>query len=74
MCKILDKEEKFIFDVTCLNAFECQKNDLSTWNHWPNWEEAFEVICDVSGITLGVVLGQKIATRCSILFTMLVSP
>ena len=25
----------------------------------PNWSESIEVMCDPSGVTLGVVLGQR---------------
>ncbi|WMV30746.1 hypothetical protein MTR67_024131 [Solanum verrucosum] len=37
----------------------------------PNWNQPFEITCDASDTTVGVVLGQK-RTKFSDLFTMLV--
>ncbi|XP_049369932.1 uncharacterized protein LOC125834821 [Solanum verrucosum] len=58
---LLEKEVKFVFDETCLKAFECLKEKLISA---PviiglDWAEPFEVMCDTSGTALGVVLGQK---------------
>lgn len=57
MCKLLEKESKFYFDEACLIAFEKLKKKLV----YPpiiialDWGEPFEVICDASGVALGVV-------------------
>ncbi|XP_049399842.1 uncharacterized protein LOC125863914 [Solanum stenotomum] len=61
MCKLLEKEVKFLFDKACLRAFECLKEKLisALVIIGPDWAEPFEVMCDASGIALGVLLGQK---------------
>jgi len=61
MCKLLEKEVKFVFDEICLKVFECLKEKLISAPViiGPDWAEPFEVMCDASGTALGVVLGQK---------------
>lgn len=61
LCKLLEKEMKFVFDEACLRAFECLKEKLilALIIIVLDWSKLFEVICDASGIALGVVLGQK---------------
>ncbi|XP_049356741.1 uncharacterized protein LOC125821367 [Solanum verrucosum] len=61
MCKLLEKEVKFVFDEACLRAFKCLKNKLISTPViiGPDWAEPFEVMCDASGIALGFMLGQK---------------
>ncbi|XP_019263252.1 PREDICTED: uncharacterized protein LOC109241000 [Nicotiana attenuata] len=61
MCKLLEKDAKFIFDEMCLKAFEELKEKLTTTpiivTH--DWSLPFELMCDASGITIGAVLGQR---------------
>ncbi|KAH0743140.1 hypothetical protein KY290_031133 [Solanum tuberosum] len=61
MCKLLEKEVKFLFDEACLRSFECLKEKLISASViiGPDWAEPFEVMCDANGTSLGVVLGQK---------------
>lgn len=61
LCKLLEKEIKFTFDEACMETFECLKEKLISIPTIIalDWSELFEVICDVNGVTLGVVLGQK---------------
>ena len=61
LCKLLEKECKFHFDESCLRAFGELKIKLvsapiiiST-----DWSKPFEVMCDASGVALGVVLGKR---------------
>ena len=61
LCKLLEKECKFYFDESCLKSFGELKEKLVSA---PiiislDWNSPFEVMCDASGVTLGVVLGQK---------------
>jgi len=61
LCKLLEKELKFHFDDNCMVAFKCLKDTLIST---PiiislDWSEPFEVMCDASGMALGVVLGQE---------------
>ena len=61
MCKLLEKEVKFIFDEAYLRAFECLKEKpiSSPVIIGPDWAEPFEVMYGASSTALGVVLGQK---------------
>ncbi|XP_015163825.1 uncharacterized protein [Solanum tuberosum] len=61
LCKLLEKEVKFHFNDVCIALFQCLKEKLISTPIIiiPNWSESFELMCDVSGMALGVVLGQK---------------
>ena len=61
LCKLLEKECKFYFDDACLRAFGELKEKLVTAPIIisPDWGQPFEVMCDASGVALGVVLGQR---------------
>ena len=60
LCKLLEKEYKFYFDESCLNAFGELKEKLvyAPIIISPDWSKPFEVICDVSRVSLCLVLGQ----------------
>ena len=57
LCKLLEKDCKFYFDESCLKAFGELKEKLvsSPIIISPDWKSRFEVICDASGVALGVV-------------------
>ncbi|WMV51312.1 hypothetical protein MTR67_044697 [Solanum verrucosum] len=60
LCKLSEKEAKFYFDDASMAAFQCLEEKLVST---PiiislNWSESFEVMCDASGMALGVVLGS----------------
>ena len=61
LCKLLEKDCKFYFDESCLKAFgELKEKFVST----PiiisqDWNSPFEVMCDASGVALGVVFSQR---------------
>ncbi|WMV25053.1 hypothetical protein MTR67_018438 [Solanum verrucosum] len=61
LCKLLEKEYKFNFDDTCLRAFGELKEKLVSAPIIisPDRGQPFEVMCDASGVELGVVLGQR---------------
>ncbi|XP_049352591.1 uncharacterized protein LOC125817043 [Solanum verrucosum] len=61
LCKLLEKEVKFHFNHACTTAFQCLKEKLLSTPIiiYPNWSESFELMCDASGMGLGIVLGQK---------------
>ncbi|XP_060170690.1 uncharacterized protein LOC132601630 [Lycium barbarum] len=61
MCKLLEKEAKFELDENCCKAFDELKERLTTTPIIvsPDWSLPFELICDVSGFAIGVVLGQR---------------
>ena len=72
LCKLLEKDYKFCFDESCLKAFGELKEKLVSAPIIisPDRNSPLEVMCDASGVALGVVLGQKSFTP----FTMLVKP
>ena len=56
LCKLLEKEVIFYFNEACVASIECLKEKLVSI---PiiislNWTESFEVMCDASGMVLGV--------------------
>ncbi|XP_060177803.1 uncharacterized protein LOC132607738 [Lycium barbarum] len=61
LCKLLEKESKFVFDDACLKAFEALKERLTSAPIIiaPDWSQPFELMCDASGFAMGAVLGQK---------------
>ncbi|KAF3640049.1 putative serine/threonine-protein phosphatase 7 long form -like protein [Capsicum annuum] len=72
MCKLLEKEAKFVFGVDCHEAFKNFKKKLveAPILIAPDWELPFELMCDASDIVVGEVLGQikkKIFDRSTML-------
>ncbi|XP_060210188.1 uncharacterized protein LOC132637057 [Lycium barbarum] len=61
LCKLLEKESKFVFDDSCLKAFKVLKERLTSAPIIiaPDWSQPFELMCDASGFAMGAVLGQK---------------
>ncbi|XP_019233317.1 PREDICTED: uncharacterized protein LOC109213929 [Nicotiana attenuata] len=61
MCKLLEKDAKFIFDEKCLKAFEELKEKLTTTPIivTPDWSLPFQLMCDARGVAIGSVLGQR---------------
>ena len=59
--KLLEKDAKFVWDENCQKSFEELKAYLTTAPivRAPNWKLPFEVMCDVSDLAIGAVLGQK---------------
>ncbi|XP_070006755.1 uncharacterized protein [Nicotiana sylvestris] len=60
MCKLLEKDAKILFDEKYLKAFEELKQKLTTAPIIviPDWSLPFELMCDASGVAIGVVLSQ----------------
>lgn len=59
--KLFEKDVKFYFDDTYLQAFVTLKAKLifALMVVSLDWSAIFEVMCDANGIVVGVVLGQK---------------
>ena len=57
---MLEKYCKFYFDESYLKAFGELKEKLVSAPVIisPDWNSPFEVMCDASGVALGVVLGK----------------
>nr|XP_016493968.1 PREDICTED: uncharacterized protein LOC107813241 [Nicotiana tabacum] len=62
LCKLLEKDAKYVFDEKCMEAFELLKQKLTTTPiiTAPNWSLPFELMCDASDVAVGAVLGQRI--------------
>lgn len=58
---LLRKDQLFTFDKDYMVAFETLKSKLVSVPIVvdPNWYLPFQIICDASGIVVGVVLGQR---------------
>ncbi|XP_059277532.1 uncharacterized protein LOC132031565 [Lycium ferocissimum] len=59
MCKLLEKEAKFVFDEKYRKEFDELKERLTSAPIIvsPDWSLPFELMCDSSGFAIGVVLG-----------------
>ncbi|XP_059306518.1 uncharacterized protein LOC132057960 [Lycium ferocissimum] len=59
LCKLLEKESKFVFDDACLKAFEGLKERLTSAPTIiaSDWSQPFELMCDANGYDMGAVLG-----------------
>ena len=73
LCNLLAKDVPFVFDDSCLVAFEKLKQLLTSLSIIlpPNWNLLFELMCDASDYAVGAVLGQRVI-EFPMLFTMLV--
>ncbi|RDX75982.1 hypothetical protein CR513_44064, partial [Mucuna pruriens] len=61
LSKLLQKDVEFKFDQPCIEAFQELKNRLTSAPilQARNCDLSFELMCDASNSTLGVVLGQR---------------
>ncbi|GJS39547.1 reverse transcriptase domain-containing protein [Tanacetum coccineum] len=62
MTHLLEKNTPFIFSEDCILAFQTLKKKLTEAPILiaPNWDQPFEIMCDVSDYAIGAVLGQRI--------------
>ncbi|KAH9791563.1 hypothetical protein KPL71_003800 [Citrus sinensis] len=62
LCNLLAKDVPFIFNDSCLMAFEKLKQLLTSSPiiQAPNWSLPFELMCDASDYAVGAVLGQRV--------------
>nr|GEZ83728.1 reverse transcriptase domain-containing protein [Tanacetum cinerariifolium] len=61
MTHLLEKETPFVFSKDCIDAFETLKKKLTEAPILVilNWNLHFELMCDVSDLAIGAVLGQQ---------------
>ena len=61
LCRLLEKDARFDFDELCKAAFDEIKSRLVTTPIMVtlDWNKEFEIMCDASDYTMGVVLGQR---------------
>ena len=59
--KLLEKDAKFSWDGDGQKSFEELRSHFTTAPivRVPNWQLPFEVMCDVSDLDIGAVLGQR---------------
>ncbi|KAH9781914.1 hypothetical protein KPL71_008676 [Citrus sinensis] len=62
LCNLLAKDVSFVFNDSCLVAFEKLKQLLTSSPiiQPPNWSLPFELMCDASDYAVGAVLGQRV--------------
>ncbi|GKD03994.1 reverse transcriptase domain-containing protein, partial [Tanacetum coccineum] len=62
MTRLLEKNTPFIFSEECIQAFQTLKKKLTEASILiaPDWDQPFELMCDVSDYAIGAVLGQRI--------------
>ncbi|GJU16504.1 reverse transcriptase domain-containing protein [Tanacetum coccineum] len=62
MTHLLEKNTHFIFSKECIQAFQTLKKKLTEAPILiaPDWDQPFELMCDVSDYAIGAVLGQRI--------------
>nr|GFA27722.1 reverse transcriptase domain-containing protein [Tanacetum cinerariifolium] len=62
MTNLLEKNSPFIFSNEYIQAFRTLKEKLTEASILigPNWDQAFELICDSSDYAVGAVLGQRV--------------
>ena len=61
LCRLLEKDTKFNFDVAYQSSFEEIKSRLveALIMAKPDWNNEFEIMCDAIDYAMGVVMGQK---------------
>ena len=61
LCRLLEKDAKFVFDESCRSAFEEIKSILVSAPIilTPDWSNEFEIMCDGSDYAMRAVLGQR---------------
>ncbi|XP_043717572.1 uncharacterized protein LOC122665485 [Telopea speciosissima] len=70
LCNLLAKDAPFIFDEKCLTAFHILRTVLSEAPiiRSPDWSLPFEIMCDASDYAMGVVLGQRVDGKPSVIY------
>ncbi|GJR37516.1 reverse transcriptase domain-containing protein [Tanacetum coccineum] len=61
MTRLLEKDTPFFFSKECIEAFQTLKKKLTEAPILvtPDWDLAFELMCDASNFAIGAVLGQR---------------
>nr|GEV31727.1 reverse transcriptase domain-containing protein [Tanacetum cinerariifolium] len=61
MTRLLEKDTPFSFSQECVDAFQTLKRKLTEAPILiaPDWDMPFELMCDASNFSIGVVLGQR---------------
>ena len=61
LCRLLEKDTKFVFDESCRATFEEIKSRLveAPIMATPDWNKEFDIVFDVSDYAMGAALGQR---------------
>ena len=61
LCRLLEKDTKFVFDESCRAAIEEIKSRLveAPIMATPDWNKEFDIVFDVSDYAMGAALGQR---------------
>ena len=61
LCRLLEKDTKFVFDESCRAAFEEIKSRLveAPIMATPDWNKEFDIVFDASDYAMGAALGQR---------------
>ena len=70
LCNLLAKDVRFVFDETCMEAFNRLKKELTSAPIMaaPDWSIPFELMCDASDYAVGAVLGQRKEKRLHVIY------
>ena len=68
--KLLEKDAKFEWDAECQQRLEELKAYLTTAPivKAHNWQLPFEVMCDVSDLAVGAVLGERVEGKLYVVY------
>ena len=68
-CKLLAKKVDFVLNQACKDACDELKRRVTSASiiQPPNWDEPFEIMCDVNDYTVGAVLGQRIGKNLHVI-------
>jgi hypothetical protein len=69
LCRLLAKEVDFVFNQVCKDVHDELKRRVTSAPiiQPPNWDEPFEIMCDVSDYAVGAVLGQRIGKNLHVI-------
>src|SRR3954463_3765696 len=69
LTNLLQKDDPFVFDEDCKEAFKVLKKSLITAPvvQPPDWNFPFEIMCDASDFVVGAVLGQMVDKNLNVI-------
>ena len=70
LCNLLLKDAPFVFDESCLKAYNLLKQKLTEAPilQSPDWSKPFEIMCDASDYAAGAVLGQRVDKKPVVIY------
>jgi len=70
LCNLLTKDTPFVFDESCLEAFQTLRGVLTKAPiiQPPDWSLPFEIMGDALDFALGTVLGQRVDKKLVVIY------